>query len=88
MKRLLLVLTILLTSTICFAADTEQVADTCATQEIFNEKSYAGFNLEKQPETQDGKQAITNKGSWFNFNIIINRKPVQACSHPIPDTEQ
>ena len=88
MKRLLLVLTILLTSTICFAADTEQVADTYATQEIFNEKSYAGFNLEKQPETPDGKQAITNKGSWFNINIIINGKPVQVNNSTVQPTDE
>lgn len=88
MKNLFVILTILLMSTVCYAADSEQETDTCTTQKIFNEKSYAGFNFEKQPETQDGKQAITNKGSWFNINIIINGKPVQACSHPVPDTAQ
>ena len=75
-------------STVCYAADSELETDTCTTQKIFNEKSYAGFNFEKQPETQDGKQAITNKGSWFNINIIINGKPVQVNNSTVQPTDE
>ncbi len=88
MKNLFVILTILLMSTVCYAADSELETDTCTTQKIFNEKSYAGFNFEKQPETQDGKQAITNKGSWFNINIIINGKPVQVNNSTVQPTDE
>ena len=59
----------------CFAAD---VGTENAQQKITNEKSYTCINFQKAPDTACGKQAITNKGSWFNINIIINGKQIHA----------
>ena len=75
MKRILIALAITLTcSNLVFAEDISEAAE----QKIDNEKSYTGFNFQKAPEQNCGKQAISNKGSWFNINIIINGKPIQV----------
>lgn len=75
MKRILITLAIVLTcSNLVFAED---ISSDIAEQKIDNEKSYAGFNFQKSPEQNCGKQVINNKGSWFNINIIINGKPIQ-----------
>lgn len=47
-------------------------------QKIENEKNYAGFNLEKSPKQDCGRQSINNKSSWFTVNIIINGKGVST----------
>ena len=47
-------------------------------QKINNEKNYAGFNLEKSPKQTCSRQNISNKGSWFTVNIIINGKGVKV----------
>ena len=81
MKKFLFILCIIFAcSSIVFAEDISEAAE----QKIDNEKSYAGFNFQKSPEQNCGKQAINNKGSWFNINIIINGKPVQI--NPASDT--
>lgn len=75
MKRILITLAVTLAcSNLVFAEDISEAAE----QKIGNEKSYAGFNFQKTPEQNCGKQAISNKSSWFNINIIINGKPIQV----------
>lgn len=76
MKKILIVLFLMLTvSNLTFAED---INIENAQQKITNEKSYAGMNFQKAPESVCGKQTISNKGSWFNINIIINGKPIQV----------
>ena len=75
MKKFLITFAVILTcSNLVFAEDISETTE----QKIDNEKSYAGFNFQKAPEQNCGKQAISNKGSWFNINIIINGKPIQV----------
>lgn len=76
MKKILIVLFLMLTvSNLTFAED---INIENAQQKITNEKSYASMNFQKAPESVCGKQTISNKGSWFNINIIINGKPIQV----------
>lgn len=83
MKNFLFILCIIFAgSSLVFAEDISETAE----QKIDNEKSYAGFNFQKSPEQNCGKQAISNKGSWFNINIIINGKPVQI--NPVSNSER
>lgn len=79
MKRILTVLFLIVACAgSCFAED-------FAEQKIENEKSHAGFNFQKAPEQACGKQTISNKGSWFNINIVINGKPVQVDTTAVSD---
>ena len=83
MKKFLFILCIIFAgSSLVFAEDISETVE----QKIDNEKSYAGFNFQKSPEQNCGKQAISNKGSWFNINIIINGKPVQI--NPVSNSER
>ena len=76
MKKIVIVLFLMLTiSNLSFAED---INAENAQQKITNEKSYESMNFQKAPESVCGKQTISNKGSWFNINIIINGKPVQV----------
>lgn len=44
------------------------------TQEVLNENTYLGVNLEKTPTEPTGKQLITNHKSFLIINIVVNGK--------------
>lgn len=48
------------------------------TQEVKNENSYLGINVEKQPEQDKNEQLITNKKSFLFINIVINGKSCEV----------
>ena len=68
MKKLLILATILLTSTIWSVTMAEEPK-----QEIKNDQAYFTANLQKQPE-KDNKQKIQNHFSFFVVNVQINGK--------------
>lgn len=76
MKKILSML--FLISALSNSVFAESITVENAQQKIVNEKSYASMNFQKAPESVCGKQSISNKGSWFNINIIINGKPIKV----------
>ena len=76
MKKILSML--FLISALSSSVFAESITVENAQQKIVNEKSYASMNFQKAPESVCGKQSISNKGSWFNINIIINGKPIKV----------
>lgn len=48
------------------------------TQEVKNDNSYLGINIEKQPEQDKNEQLITNKKSFLFINIVINGKSCEV----------
>lgn len=47
-------------------------------QEVKNDNSYLGINIEKQPEQDKNEQLITNKKSFLFINIVINGKSCEV----------
>lgn len=82
MKR---ILTVLFLITACANV---AYANENANQKIVNEKTYASVNFEKAPEQFCTKQAISNKGSWFNVNIINCGKSFQVNSSAVQPAKQ
>lgn len=76
MKKILSVLFLMSVLSNCVFAESMPIEN--AQQKIVNEKSYASMNFQKAPESVCGKQSISNKGSWFNINVIINGKPIKV----------
>lgn len=45
-----------------------------ATQEVQNDNTYLGVNIEKAPTETTGRQLITNHKSFLIINIVVNGK--------------
>jgi uncharacterized membrane protein len=67
MKKLIIFFTLL-----CFAIPV--LAEEVILQDIQNDNTYLGINIEKTPNKDTGGQLITNHKSFLVINIIVNSK--------------